>query len=853
MFVAGQSQPNVRVPPPKDLREIQGNRMLVCALRRMLEDGHVKTPFLESKFDLPTQVIGRRLSPYAEQTRTATGTQWTLRPGIAAPSEEEIEAMCSPEDVCVEQASLAASERLQRVHGIKCSETLDERMMAAYATFDDDDPLKPMVRAVIDRIQTAPWNETAAWLDAVAGKTGLGLDGLGDPSAGGGYGFARRSVTANPAQATALMQRASVMFTEQMRRLGAPRPVVSQDYGGDDEEGEEDLAHASALDALTATLESDMLERNRRVQDQHRARRRALGQLDATAEALHSLKDHGTGGSDARGVGEQSEGEDVFTGVPFAPEEVSGILAIRRTRKVDGKYVVDTVTDPKEMARLLRRERVQSSASAARGRGEDDGSESATTGGTRPKTLCAACGQSGHQRTSKQCMMFGQDLVWEFKRLNGRVVRQRVGQKSARELSQAKKEEDRARRRAEEEHRRELEELRESQRLTASSTLDATQTLDDGGLASSSSIPESVSAYAAAVRAARDAAEAGGGIVVESSLRRTAPRPQPAQAEVAAPAPAPVAPRVAPTPPRASVPTPPAAAGATSALPVSQVDSAAQRLALELRERANFVHDCVEQAASGYMQVTNATWQVASNPAYYSEQRVRRLNGLIASVSQLYRRKFGLFAEPVTPEQAPDYRQLIATPMDLGTVRERAKAGQYESLAQFLTHLDQIVCNCVVYHSYPGKMPQLIPIAHSLQKQVVRSALEHRDATQVPLVGGGSSAQLVAALHATAVQADGLARDAEVRAGMAPPPTRSAPVTITIPGAQVAPPAAASTATPTSSASAVSAAGPDPAVAQAPASAAGTDGTGMTGSTASMDVDVDLLGDLDDLFGDGVL
>ncbi|KAH9606784.1 hypothetical protein KSS87_009804 [Heliosperma pusillum] len=43
----------------------------------------------------------------------------------------------------------------------------------------------------------------------------------------------------------------------------------------------------------------------------------------------------------------------------------------------------------------------------------------------------------------------------------------------------------------------------------------------------------------------------------------------------------------------------------------------------------------------------------------------------------------GVFAEPVDPEELPDYHEVIETPMDFGTVRSNLDRGRYKTLEQF--------------------------------------------------------------------------------------------------------------------------------------------------------------------------
>lgn len=53
-------------------------------------------------------------------------------------------------------------------------------------------------------------------------------------------------------------------------------------------------------------------------------------------------------------------------------------------------------------------------------------------------------------------------------------------------------------------------------------------------------------------------------------------------------------------------------------------------------------------------------------------------------VAQLARdRRFAVFTRPVNPDEAPDYHEVIAQPMDLGAVRDRIDNGEYTSVRDF--------------------------------------------------------------------------------------------------------------------------------------------------------------------------
>ncbi|KAJ1412205.1 Bromodomain-like superfamily [Sesbania bispinosa] len=44
---------------------------------------------------------------------------------------------------------------------------------------------------------------------------------------------------------------------------------------------------------------------------------------------------------------------------------------------------------------------------------------------------------------------------------------------------------------------------------------------------------------------------------------------------------------------------------------------------------------------------------------------------------------YGVFVEPVDPEELPDYHDVIEHPMDFSTVRQKLANGSYPTLEQF--------------------------------------------------------------------------------------------------------------------------------------------------------------------------
>lgn len=57
------------------------------------------------------------------------------------------------------------------------------------------------------------------------------------------------------------------------------------------------------------------------------------------------------------------------------------------------------------------------------------------------------------------------------------------------------------------------------------------------------------------------------------------------------------------------------------------------------------------------------------------------------------------FRQPVAPEQAPDYLSVVASPMDLGTVRTRLAAGHYSRAEHFAADVRRVFANSRLYNT----------------------------------------------------------------------------------------------------------------------------------------------------------
>lgn len=73
-------------------------------------------------------------------------------------------------------------------------------------------------------------------------------------------------------------------------------------------------------------------------------------------------------------------------------------------------------------------------------------------------------------------------------------------------------------------------------------------------------------------------------------------------------------------------------------------------------------------------------------------------------------RKFQIFAKPVDTEDAPDYYEIIKSPMDLGTIMSKIDLHRYQTVKAFLDDINLICSNALEYN--PDKTPAGRAIRH---------------------------------------------------------------------------------------------------------------------------------------------
>jgi transcription initiation factor TFIID subunit 1 len=84
-----------------------------------------------------------------------------------------------------------------------------------------------------------------------------------------------------------------------------------------------------------------------------------------------------------------------------------------------------------------------------------------------------------------------------------------------------------------------------------------------------------------------------------------------------------------------------------------------------------------------------------------------------------------LFLKPVTKKIAPDYYDIIMRPMDLGTIRDKARKMEYKNRDEFRHDVAQIRLNAHLYND--KRHPHIPPLAEQLLEICDSLLLESAD------------------------------------------------------------------------------------------------------------------------------
>ncbi|EXJ76223.1 uncharacterized protein A1O5_00731 [Cladophialophora psammophila CBS 110553] len=182
IFVVGQELPSVTVPGTHSrmVTTAAKNRLKAISYRiaRKKRTNRIHVEDVTRHFPGTTDMQNRqKMKEFMVFNKEFK--EWEMRPGDKVPSEEQIQSLIRPEDICLLESMQVGAQYLQD---------------AGYADNDEEDDTKENEADSIEQ-QLAPWRTTKNFLQAAQGKAMLKLYGEGDPSGRGeAFSFIKTSM-----------------------------------------------------------------------------------------------------------------------------------------------------------------------------------------------------------------------------------------------------------------------------------------------------------------------------------------------------------------------------------------------------------------------------------------------------------------------------------------------------------------------------------------------------------------------------------------------------------------------------------------------------------------------------------
>jgi hypothetical protein len=181
LFLAGQTIPLMRVhaPSSKAANQFIKQRLQVFIYRLFAAQHHVRLDEVSTMFPDQTEPsIRKRLKECSDFQRGGSETGfWTLKPDFVLPTEEDLRAKVTCEEICLHESMQSGFQRLRDM-GIErfnnpysvneASETIDEAL---------DPEVRSKLHAVQEELALMPWNQSSMFLTALEGRAKIQLGG----------------------------------------------------------------------------------------------------------------------------------------------------------------------------------------------------------------------------------------------------------------------------------------------------------------------------------------------------------------------------------------------------------------------------------------------------------------------------------------------------------------------------------------------------------------------------------------------------------------------------------------------------------------------------------------------------
>ncbi|KIW62899.1 hypothetical protein PV04_09789 [Phialophora macrospora] len=182
VYVVGQELPSVSIPGTHSrmVTTAAKNRLKAISYRiaRKKKSQRIRVEEVTKHFPDTTDMQNRqKMKEFMVFNKEHK--EWEMRPGDKIPTEDQIQALIRPEDICLLESMQVGAQYLQD---------------AGYADNDDEDDTKENEADSIEQ-QLAPWRTSKNFMQATQGKAMLKLFGEGDPSGRGeAFSFIKTSM-----------------------------------------------------------------------------------------------------------------------------------------------------------------------------------------------------------------------------------------------------------------------------------------------------------------------------------------------------------------------------------------------------------------------------------------------------------------------------------------------------------------------------------------------------------------------------------------------------------------------------------------------------------------------------------
>ena len=198
-YLVGQQEPKQSVPYPNRRHALDLlQKQIEVFIYKRLREGRKRFAMEELGEHFGSSLVNEVLAKKVLKevaTFHRQSNDWVLDSLDRLPSEEKLQLLCTPEDVCVYESMLAADHRLKDEVGVR--HVTNSKQIADLIDGLAEGDVKRAAEYILKHVLLMPWTLTKGFLAAKEGKGTLALHGRGNPFAdGSGVSYINEKVTA---------------------------------------------------------------------------------------------------------------------------------------------------------------------------------------------------------------------------------------------------------------------------------------------------------------------------------------------------------------------------------------------------------------------------------------------------------------------------------------------------------------------------------------------------------------------------------------------------------------------------------------------------------------------------------